>query len=268
MPQAMMAQLPRSAGLLLVAAAVFLSIASGGGDDDVVVPVTPGSPATPEDAGAGDDPGDDPILVPDSCGDGVCWPDSECGVCEADCANIVQCLPQTCEGDDCAYCGDWTCEHGLEDCGGCAADCGICGEATDEGDKLLDLINAARAAGLSCPTSGWQPPTGPLTKAGELAAAARAYSLDMAAQDFFSHTGLDGSTPPQRVDDAGYAGSFRGENLAAGYLEAQSVFDGWHSSDGHCVVMMHPSANEAGLGYGFDDSSTYRHYWTLELGYR
>ena len=46
--------------------------------------------------------------------------------------------------------------------------------------------------------------------------AARCHSVDMAENDFFSHTGSDGSNFSQRMRDAGYTGSPRAENIAAG----------------------------------------------------
>jgi uncharacterized protein YkwD len=95
---------------------------------------------------------------------------------------------------------------------------------------------------------------------------ATAYSARMATEDFFAHVAPDGSDSQGRVDASPYAGAFRGENLAGGYLYAEDVVDGWLHSDGHCRVMMSAHANEMGLGYAWDGSSTYKHYWTLVLG--
>lgn len=57
----------------------------------------------------------------------------------------------------------------------------------------------------------------PLTANAALTAAALAHSNDMATNNFFSHTGSDGSSPGQRISRAGYSYYTYGENIAAGY---------------------------------------------------
>lgn len=47
--------------------------------------------------------------------------------------------------------------------------------------------------------------------------AASAHSLDMAVNNYFSHTGSDNSTPSERIQAAGYNWNFSGENIAAEY---------------------------------------------------
>ncbi len=47
--------------------------------------------------------------------------------------------------------------------------------------------------------------------------AATTHSLDMALNNYFSHTGSDNSTASQRIQAAGYNWNFAGENIAAGY---------------------------------------------------
>jgi uncharacterized protein YkwD len=57
----------------------------------------------------------------------------------------------------------------------------------------------------------------PLAANAALATAAQAHSNDMANNNFFSHTGSDGSNPGQRISRAGYSWYTYGENIAAGY---------------------------------------------------
>ena len=100
--------------------------------------------------------------------------------------------------------------------------------------------------------------------------AADDHSKDMALQDYFSHTGKDGSKPWDRAEDAGYETRFVGENIAAGYRSAKAVVDGWINSPGHRANMLNADYNEIGIGHYFlqnDTGSTnYGHYWTQVFG--
>lgn len=106
----------------------------------------------------------------------------------------------------------------------------------------------------------------PLNFDPQLATAAQNHSQDMAIQDFFSHTGLNGSNIGDRVDATGYDFSTAGENIAAGYSTAERVVDGWINSDGHRANLLNPDFTEIGVGYFFLENDTgstnYNHYWT------
>ena len=133
-------------------------------------------------------------------------------------------------------------------------------------DQVLVLVNQRRAAGATCGGTAY-PPAGPLTMNANLQLAARLHSQDMATQNYFSHTSLDGRTFDQRIRNAGYSGSFPlGENLAAGVSNPQSLVDGWMNSPGHCANIMNGAYRSTGVGYAFSSSSTYRHYWTQTFG--
>src|SRR5690242_17554911 len=56
--------------------------------------------------------------------------------------------------------------------------------------------------------------------------AAYAHSRDMALNNFFSHTGFDGSTMVTRVIAAGYSFSMLAENLQAGARSPEEVVNG------------------------------------------
>ena len=127
------------------------------------------------------------------------------------------------------------------------------------------LVNQRRASGATCGGTA-HPAVAPLTPNLQLRDAARGHSQDMATNNYFSHTSLDGRTFDQRIRQAGYAGGFLAENVAAGRSTAQAVVDGWMQSTGHCQNIMNGGLRVIGIGYAFNQSSTYGHYWTQNFG--
>jgi uncharacterized protein YkwD len=98
-----------------------------------------------------------------------------------------------------------------------------------------------------------------------LATAARLHSEDMAGQDYFSHTSLDGRSPWDRIRAQGYAyGS--AENIAAGYSTPAAVMAGWMNSAGHQANILN-CGNKA-LGVGIGHGGHYGIYWTQDFGTR
>jgi uncharacterized protein YkwD len=70
-----------------------------------------------------------------------------------------------------------------------------------------------------------------------------------------------------RMSDAGYSGASPwGENIAAGQPTPAEVVDGWMHSPGHCRNIMDPDYHVIGIGYAYDASSSYGHYWTQDFG--
>jgi uncharacterized protein YkwD len=120
---------------------------------------------------------------------------------------------------------------------------------------LFHLINRARnEKGL-----------GQLTLNPILSAAAQAHSQDMAFNDYFSHTGSDGSDPTSRLVNQGYKFTYNGENLFAGgdpYL-AMTM---WMNSTVHRENMLYPLFSEFGIGIASNPDSTYGIYYTIEFG--
>lgn len=114
-------------------------------------------------------------------------------------------------------------------------------DATD----VLALVNQHRAANGLAPVC-----IDPL-----LSEAARAHSQDMLNNNYFDHTGLNGSKPWDRIQATGYVGSYFSENIAFGYETAAAVFEGWRTSPGHNANMLSASATEMGLARVGD-------YWT------
>ncbi len=132
-------------------------------------------------------------------------------------------------------------------------------------DQVLTLLNQQRATGASCGGVPY-PAIGPLTMNAALRSAARLHSQDMAANNYFSHTSLDGTAFDQRIANAGYHSFPMGENIAAGQPTPQSVVDAWMGSAGHCTNIMNGDFHAIGVGYAFGAASTYRYYWTTDFG--
>ncbi|MGC9527117.1 MAG: CAP domain-containing protein [Limnospira sp.] len=108
-------------------------------------------------------------------------------------------------------------------------------------DRVIELTNNFRAQnGLS-----------PLEFDAQLAVAAQTHTENMAFQDFFSHTGADGSDVGDRVTNTGYNFSTAGENIGAGYQTPEAVVQGWIDSPGHRENMLNPNFQEIGVGYFF-----------------
>lgn len=130
---------------------------------------------------------------------------------------------------------------------------------------LMTLINQARSSARSCGSTAY-PAAAPVTWNDKLFDAAASHSADMANNNYFSHTSLDGRSAGQRISSAGYNWSSYGENIAAGQNSASSVMAAWMSSPGHCANIMGANFTEVGVACVINNSSTYRLYWTMDLG--
>ena len=125
-----------------------------------------------------------------------------------------------------------------------------------EAEEMLGLVNGIRAdSGIA-----------PLRLNAELNTAAYDHSYDMASNNYFSHTGLNGSTFSERAIAAGYTGSPRGENIAAGNSSVANTFNQWVNSSGHLNNMLNSNSNEMGIGHATFNGSMYTHYWTQIFG--
>jgi uncharacterized protein YkwD len=128
--------------------------------------------------------------------------------------------------------------------------------------QVLTLVNQERATGATCNGTPY-PPVAPLSMDSSLRQAARDHSADLALDNYFSHTGLDGRSFSDRIRDAGYTGNGPlGENISAGQVSSRSVVDGWMVSVGHCENIMHAEFQDLGVGYAHRSGSRYRHYWS------
>jgi uncharacterized protein YkwD len=130
-------------------------------------------------------------------------------------------------------------------------------------DQLLVLMNQARAVGATCGGASMSPVPA-LTAVPSLQLAARLHSLDMALNNFFSHTSLDGRTFTQRIRNAGYTGSPIAENIGLGYAMPQDVMDSWMANAAQCTNIM--SNAYRGIGIGYAAGSPNGPYWTADFG--
>jgi len=130
--------------------------------------------------------------------------------------------------------------------------------------ELLQQINAARAQPRTCGTNTLPAATA-LTWNDRLFSAAARHSRDMAVNNYFSHTSLDGRTFSRRITDDGYAWSFAGENIAAGQSSVSSVMSGWLASPGHCANIMKAEFRDVAVSCVSQAGSSYGRYWTMSL---
>jgi uncharacterized protein YkwD len=131
----------------------------------------------------------------------------------------------------------------------------------------LQQVNAARAVARTC--GGVLRPAAPaLSWSATLQTAANRHSTDMAVNNFFSHTGSDGSSVGVRATEAGYNWHGVGENIAAGQSNVSVVMNGWLGSTGHCNNIMGASYTEVALACVARPGTTYGKYWTMVLGRR
>lgn len=124
--------------------------------------------------------------------------------------------------------------------------------------NMLALVNEIRAKGCNC-GSTYMPPVAPLIWNDKLEKAALVHTVDMITKNFFEHTGSDGSTPSQRVTNAGYSWMATGENIAMGYTSEKEVMTAWLASEGHCLNIMRKEFKELG-------AARVGNYWTQEFG--
>jgi uncharacterized protein YkwD len=103
----------------------------------------------------------------------------------------------------------------------------------------------------------------PVRNDGDLHAAARAHSVDMAAQGNLDHTGSDGSSPQDRMRAAGYDKPLS-ENIAVGFRSPEQVMSGWMHSKGHRANILDCDAKAVGVGVAVGRDG--KAYWTQDFG--
>jgi uncharacterized protein YkwD len=130
---------------------------------------------------------------------------------------------------------------------------------------VLALTNQARAHAQICGSQRF-PRAPPLSLASALTRAARAHSRDMVVQDFFGHSGSDGSTPGERATRAGYRWSMLGENIASGVRTPQEAVAGWLASPEHCANIMTAGFRQMGVAFAVDPAHGEVIDWTEDFG--
>jgi hypothetical protein len=102
---------------------------------------------------------------------------------------------------------------------------------------IFDSVNKSRQkSGLA-----------PLTASKELNKAAEAKARDMLAKGYFSHISPEGAEPWYWIKKTGYDYVYAGENLARGFIDANSVFNAWMKSSSHRANILNPYYSEIGV---------------------
>jgi len=92
----------------------------------------------------------------------------------------------------------------------------------------------------------------------DLMRVAHAHARDMAENDYFSHTSLDGTKFDERIKRSGFAMCFRAENIARGVRDGAKVMRMWIDSPKHQVNNISPKSTHYGVG-------EHDGYWVLVL---
>ena len=103
---------------------------------------------------------------------------------------------------------------------------------------------------------------GPVAYDSRLGTAAQNHANDMLANNYFSHTGLNGSTPGDRITAAGYNWRTYGENIARGQQSESDVLQAWVNSPGHQANNVNPNFEDFALAKAGSGSNK---YWVLVL---
>lgn len=105
-----------------------------------------------------------------------------------------------------------------------------------------------------------------------LSIASQSYSEDMARQNFFSHSGKNGSTLTSRTKRAGYVASAGGtgfalgENIAKGQNNVNEVIKAWRNSKGHYRNMIEGNFSHVGFGRSKHENSLNTFFWVQNFG--
>lgn len=131
--------------------------------------------------------------------------------------------------------------------GGGSGGAGTCGGTIEQ--ELLRITNEERArngrSAFRCDEA--------------LTRAAWKHSNDMCRNDYFSHTGRDGSQPWDRARAEGATFTTAGENIARGQRTPADVHASWMNSSGHRANIL--SGNFGRIGIGYDECGG-RPLWT------
>ena len=103
---------------------------------------------------------------------------------------------------------------------------------------------------------------GPVTYDSRLGRAAQGHANDMLANNFFSHTGSNGSSGGDRIRAQGYNWQTWGENIARGQPDEAAVLQAWVNSPGHQRNNVNPNFEDFALAKAGTGS---RQYWVLLL---
>jgi uncharacterized protein YkwD len=98
---------------------------------------------------------------------------------------------------------------------------------------------------------------------------ARGHSIDMVTHNLTQHDGSDGSTPRQRMTQAGYTGSWWGEIIYWGsgsYGTPAQAVTWWMNDPPHKDVILGSHYTDFGIGYVSCSSFAYKGFFTVDFG--
>lgn len=121
--------------------------------------------------------------------------------------------------------------------------------------RLLDVINAVNAYRAQSGMPAYNVNT-------QLVRAAQAHANDMACNQFFTHTGSNGSTIQSRIAASGYVAAFSSENVYGSNppLTGQQAVDWWindQTEPRHRLNLISDTYIEIGVGYAFFNNTGY-----------
>ncbi|MEI5906998.1 CAP-associated domain-containing protein [Bacillus spongiae] len=111
--------------------------------------------------------------------------------------------------------------------------------------QLFDVTNAARV----------QHDLQPLVWDHTVKETARKHSLDMAVENYFDHTNLQGQSPFDRMEEDRIQFLVAGENLAYGHVSSLFAHEGLMNSLGHRENILQEDYTFLGIGVAFNDES-------------
>lgn len=137
-------------------------------------------------------------------------------------------------------------------------------QVADFAQRVIARTNMYRAQ-FGCPA---------LTQNAILMGTAAYHSEDMARYDFVGHQSHDGTSPWDRIKQAGYNFSIVAENVAWGQTSPEQVVDVWFNetppNDLHRQNILNCKLQDIGLGYYYladDPGHIQAHtYWTQDFG--
>lgn len=111
--------------------------------------------------------------------------------------------------------------------------------------QLFDLTNATRV-NYNLPVLKWNE---------EVRLTARKHSTDMAENQYFSHTNLEGLSPFDRMEEDNISFTAAGENLAYGQFSSIFAHQGLMNSEGHRENILQNNFAELGIGVDFNEDN-------------
>ncbi|CAF2640587.1 unnamed protein product [Rotaria sp. Silwood2] len=137
------------------------------------------------------------------------------------------------------------------------------GPSNEYKQQAFKLTNEARAQGRSCGDT-WYPAATELTWNDKLGDAAQGHADSMLNNNYFSHTGADGSSFVDRIENAGYPRNCATAENIAGNQTPEATVAAWLKSSGHCANIM--SKDSTAIGIGYAEGGRYGGYWVQNFG--